>query len=168
MPVAMADDSRPRWQSLAALLTGIAAVVTAVTGLVALRRDAPTTPPAVVARAAPPPPSADARPPAAPASLAGQWEDDAGRTFKIVVDAAQIGTFEMEQIKPRKEDSTLWKATVRGRDVTIDVFAMPAGSHEGHMDLELSPDGNRMIGLLKPGGASPDFPPEPIRFRRAG
>ena len=151
------------------MLTGVAAIVIAITGLVvAVRREAPATPPAAVAPVASPAETKPLEAGRASAALAGQWEDDAGRTFLVVADAAQAGAFEMEQIKPRKEDSTLWKARVKGRDVTIDVFAMPDGSHEGHMDLELSLDGNRMSGLLKPGGASPDFPPEPLRFRRAG
>jgi hypothetical protein len=83
-----------------------------------------------------------------------------------VADASESGAFEMEQIKPAKENDTLWKATLKDRDVEIDVFAMPSGSHQMHMTLRLSLDGNRMAGLLGAGGASPDFPPTPVRFRR--
>jgi TIR domain len=99
-------------------------------------------------------------------TLAGTWEDDDGKVFATVADASESGAFEMEQIKPAKEHDTLWKATLKDRDVEIDVFAMPSGSHQMHMTLRLSLDGNRMAGLLHPGGASPDFPPSPIHFRR--
>jgi hypothetical protein len=99
-------------------------------------------------------------------TLAGTWEDDDGKVFATVADASESGAFEMEQIKPAKEHDTLWKATLKDRDVEIDVFAMPSGSHQMHLTLRLSLDGNRMAGLLHPGGASPDFPPSPIHFRR--
>ncbi len=99
-------------------------------------------------------------------TLTGTWEDDDGKVFATVADASEGGAFEMEQIKPAKEHDTLWKATLKNRDVVIDVFAMPSGSHQMHMELTLSLDGNRMAGLLHPGGASPDFPPSPIHFRR--
>lgn len=99
-------------------------------------------------------------------TLAGTWEDDDGKVFATVADASESGAFEMEQIKPAKENDTLWKATLKNRDIVIDVFAMPSGSHQMHMELTLSLDGNRMAGLLHPGGASPDFPPSPIHFRR--
>ncbi|HWO02225.1 MAG TPA: hypothetical protein VNS63_23470, partial [Blastocatellia bacterium] len=108
-------------------------------------------------------------PPALPKSytLVGTWEDEDGRVFATVADPKQTGVFEMEQIKPRKEQHTLWRATLKGREVEIDVFRMPSGSHAEHMTLRLSLDGNRMDGLAGPGGASPDdTPPVPIRFRR--
>jgi hypothetical protein len=106
--------------------------------------------------------------PALPESytLAGTWEDDQGNVYATVPDPKSKGVFEMEQIKPRKEHDSLWKATLNGRDVEIDIFALPSGSHQGHMNLELSLDGNRMVGLSGPGGAGPDVPSEPIRFRR--
>jgi hypothetical protein len=177
----MADEPKPHawWQTFPAILGGIAALVTAMTGLiVALRPSEAPRPPAVVAPAPAPPEARPATPtlppPAAPAAprlptaitLAGSWQDDSGRTFAIVADASQAGAFEMEQVKPPKEESTFWKAKVKGRTVEIDIFSMPSGSHQGHMELQLSLDGNRMTGILGPGGASPDFPPQPIRFHR--
>jgi hypothetical protein len=107
--------------------------------------------------------------PALPASptLAGTWEDEEGRVFAAVADPKHSGVFELEQIQPRKESDTLWKATLTGRQVEIDVFAMPSGSHQVHMDLELSLDGNRLVGLARSGGAGPaDEPPVSIHFRR--
>ena len=99
-------------------------------------------------------------------TLIGNWEDDEGKVFATVADSSESGAFEMEQIKPAKDSDTLWTAKLNGREVQIDVSAMPSGSHQMHIELRLSLDGNRMTGLIHPGGASPDFPPVPIRFRR--
>lgn len=100
-------------------------------------------------------------------TLIGTWEDGQSRVFAAVADAQESDVFEMEQIKPPKEDNNLWKATLKDREVEIDVFAMPSGSHQIHMQLKLSLDGNRMVGLAYPGGASPDEePPVSVHFRR--
>jgi hypothetical protein len=99
-------------------------------------------------------------------TLEGTWEDDQGRVFAVVADANEKDSYEMEQIKPAKEHDVLWKATLTKRDVEIGIFAMPSGSHQGQMNLKLSIDGKRMVGLLEPGGASPDFTPMNIHFRR--
>ena len=125
--------------------------------------------PVVSATAAPqsPEPSPSVEPELPKAyTLTGTWEDDDGKVFATVPDPSEGGVFEMEQIKPAKENDTLWKATLKNRDVVIDVFAMPSGSHQMHIELTLSLDGNRMAGLLHPGGAGPDLPPSPIHFRR--
>ncbi len=108
-------------------------------------------------------------PPTLPVSytLIGTWEDDQSRVFEAVADPQQREVFEMEQIKPPKADNILWKATLKDREVEIDVFAMPSGSHQVHMQLNLSLDGNRMVGLAYPGGAGPDEePPVSVHFRR--
>lgn len=122
------------------------------------------------AQTAPSPQSPEPSPSEAgiPASytLAGTWEDDEGKVFATVPESDQSGSFEMEQIKPAKDNDTLWTAKLNGRDVQIDVSAMPSGSHQMRIELRLSLDGNRMAGLIHPGGASPDFPPIPVRFRR--
>ena len=99
-------------------------------------------------------------------TLEGIWEDDEGKEFVAVADKSEKNTFELEQIKPVKTTDELWKATLSNRDVEIDIFTMPSGSHQGRMNLSLSIDGKRMVGLLGPGGASPDFTPVPVHFRR--
>jgi len=98
-------------------------------------------------------------------TLAGTWEKD-NVLFAVVPDPKENGAFEMEQVKPREKYDRLWKARLKDRDVDIDMYAMPSGTHQVHMSLQLSLDGNRMVGLLYPGGASPDFPPESVSFRR--
>lgn len=73
----------------------------------------------------------------------------------------------MEQVKPPKEYDVLWKATLKGRSVEIDVFAMPSGSHQMHMNLTLSLDGNRMAGLENAVLDLPEKePPMPVHFKR--
>lgn len=106
--------------------------------------------------------------PALPTSytLSGTWQDDEGKVFATVA-GKEEGEFEMEQVKPPKEYDVLWKAILKGRSVEIDVFAMPSGSHQSHMNLTLSLDGNRMAGLENVVLDLPEnVPPSPVHFKR--
>lgn len=90
---------------------------------------------------------ANPAPAATPADLTGFWRDDDGVLYKVVT--APGGGFDMARIEPPEEFPTYRSIRVDGRDVEIAIGVLPSGTQQAQGNLQLSPDGRFMTGLLK-------------------
>ncbi|HEU4561066.1 MAG TPA: toll/interleukin-1 receptor domain-containing protein [Longimicrobium sp.] len=98
----------------------------------------------------PPPAAVPPAPPAAPerdaADLSGDWRDDDNALYRIVKEGEG---YQMGRIDPPETDGVYRNITVEGRDIQIDIGALPSGTQYAVAKLQRSIDGNVMSGTVQ-------------------